>query len=135
VPLHPVAASRYAASRERGSRLEKPPATILWNEQTGQAWNADTFRHTFTEVRAEAAKLAPSIADAWFMDTRDTAVTRLAQAGCTIPEICAITGHNEVSAHQVLKHYLALNGAMADAAIAKVLAWEDRAADKRAGEK
>jgi hypothetical protein len=37
------------------------------------------------------------LADAWYMDHRDTAVTNLAEAGCTVPEICAISGHSERS--------------------------------------
>jgi hypothetical protein len=31
------------------------------------------------------------------MDTRDTAATKLASAGCTIPEIYGITDHSERS--------------------------------------
>lgn len=91
------------------------------------------YTHSLTEMTASAAVAEETPADptpAWFMDTRDTAVTKLAEAGCTIPEICAITGHDEESAYKVLKHYLALNGSMADAAIAKFVAFEER---KRAG--
>lgn len=72
------------------------------------------YTHSLTEMTASAA-VAEEIA---------------AEAGCTIPEICTITGHDEESAYKVLKHYLAPNGSMADAAIAKLVAFEER---KRAG--
>ena len=34
-----------------------------------------------------------NIEDLWFMDLRRTAVVRLAEAGCSVPEIAAINGH------------------------------------------
>lgn len=72
----------------------------------------------------------PSLATAQFMDLRDTAVTNLALAGNTIPGICAISGHSERAAGDILKHYLDLTGEMADAAIAKLVEYEDSAAAK-----
>lgn len=65
----------------------------------------------------------PSLDDFRDQDLRDTAVTWLARAGCTIPEICAVTGHSIRSATQVLKHYLATDAGMADTALAKMTAW------------
>ncbi|CAK0756244.1 Phage integrase family protein [Azospirillaceae bacterium] len=126
VPLHPRAAARYRASLIRRTAEKTKAATVLWHEQTGKPWVAYTFRHLFAEIRTVAAVDCPSLVDVWFMDTRDTAVTQLAQAGCTIPEICAITGHEEGSAYQVLKHYLALNGEMADSAIRKLVVWDEQ---------
>jgi len=131
IPLHPRAAERFKAAQQRRSDSGNKVPTALWNEQTGKPWVADTFRHEFSTIREGVASAVPSIADVWFMDTRDTAVTKLAEAGCTIPEICAITGHNEASAYGILKHYLALNGEMADAAIAKLVAHEERQGAKR----
>lgn len=58
-------------------------------------------------------------------DLRDTAVTWLARAGCTIPEIASITGHDLKSIHNVLKHYLAITPELADAAISKLVSWMD----------
>jgi integrase len=97
------------------------------SEDTGRAYKEDHFRHLFARVRDEAAKKTPTLVGedtAWFMDFRDTAVTRLAEAGCTIPEISTITGHEEKSAYNVLRHYLAHNSIMADSAIAKLVAYE-----------
>ena len=124
----PRLAARLELAYERHEARGFHAKTILVCELTGKAWAADTFRHRFAQVREAAAAARPSIADAWFMDLRDTSVTTLALAGSTIPEICAVTGHSETSAHQVLKHYLALNSEMADSAIAKLLAYEERRA-------
>jgi hypothetical protein len=65
----------------------------------------------------------PGLAGKWFLDLRDTAVTRLALAGCTVAEIRAITGHTLETVHQVLKHYLALDDAMARAGIERLVTW------------
>jgi len=59
-------------------------------------------------------------------DFRDTAVTWMALADATIPQICAVTGHTIQSATQVLRHYLALHPEMAKSAIAKMVAWYDK---------
>jgi integrase len=134
VPLLPSAAARLAGADARRASLNaaradkglRPVSTVLWNDSTGEAWNADTFRHIFSDVRSESTKVCPSIADVTYQDCRDTAVTAYATAGCTIPELCAITGHQEASATQVLKHYLALNGEMASSAVAKLLAFQER---------
>lgn len=71
----------------------------------------------------ELVAAVPSVADFWEMDFRDTAVTWLGLAGCSVPEICAITGHTLQSATIVLRHYLAQHPEMADSAISKMVAW------------
>lgn len=67
----------------------------------------------------------PSLKDAHDQDLRDTAVTCLARAKCTLPEICQITGHTLQSATQTLKHYLSSHPDLADNAIEKLIAWMD----------
>jgi len=95
---------------------------LLVREDTGRAWGPDAFTGRFAEIRAAASQACPSLGTALFMDLRDTAVTRLAEAGCTIPQICAITGHTLESATTILKHYLSFTQALADGAIAKLVA-------------
>lgn len=90
----------------------------LWRPFRGQ-----TYTHLFAMIRAEAAKECPSVAGFTDPDLRDTAVTWLANAGCTIPEICAITGHSLQSATRILRHYLALNPELADSGMAKMVNW------------
>jgi hypothetical protein len=53
-------------------------------------------------------------------------VTWLARAGCTLPQIAAITGHSLQSIYQVLKHYLQITPELADEAIAKLVEWMDK---------
>lgn len=65
----------------------------------------------------------PSLTGFRDQDLRDTAVTWLALAGCTVPEIAAVTGHSLQSITSVLEHYLARHPELADHAIAKLVAW------------
>lgn len=125
IPATPWLRERLDAARDRLDAWENAAPTILVREDSGQPYTGDRgdrFRKLFAQVREAAAREVPSIGSAWFMDLRDTAVTWLAEAGCTIPEISAITGHSERSALDVLEHYLALNSAMASSAIAKLVA-------------
>lgn len=73
-------------------------------------------------------RVAPcsSLADFKFSDLRDTAVTWYARAGCTVPEIASITGHSLKSVYTILKHYLALDGHLADNAVAKLVDYMER---------
>lgn len=50
-------------------------------------------------------------------DLRGTAVTLLTEAGCTIQQVCSITGHTLDSTTRILRHYLASTEAIAKAAI------------------
>lgn len=75
----------------------------------------------------------PSLADFRDQDLRDTAVTWLALAGATIPEIISVTGHSAASATTILKHYLAQHPEMADAAIGKMVAWFDAGGETEIG--
>lgn len=105
-------------------------------------WN---YSHVFGEVRAAAVagiadgkggwqvKPCESLADFQERDIRDTAVTWQALAGSTIPEIISLTGHSIESAVAILKHYLARDPAMADAAIRKMVAWYDAGGETELG--
>lgn len=52
-----------------------------------------------------------------FNDLRGTAATLLSEAGATVPQICAITGHTLQSATRILAKYLAMTEALSSAAI------------------
>ena len=49
----------------------------------------------------------PSLNGFHDQDLRDTAITWLGNAGCSIPEICSITGHDVDTVTRILNHYLA----------------------------
>jgi integrase len=82
----------------------------------GTRWTGDGFSASFRKT-CEAA----GIEGLTFHDLRGTAVTRLAIAGCTDPEIATITGHSMKTVQEMLdRHYLSRDIAMAESAIAKL---------------
>ena len=54
-----------------------------------------------------------------FNDLRGTSVTLLSEAGCTVQQVAAITGHTLESVTRILEKYLARTKALSDAAILK----------------
>jgi len=130
----PQLAARLAEARVRtaamalkfGHKAEQRPATIIVDERTGDTYKQDTYRHAFAEVRATAAAALPSLLGKRDQDLRDTAVTWLARAGCTLLEICAISGHSPRSAQTIIKHYLGSQAELADAGVDKLVAWMAR---------
>jgi integrase len=81
----------------------------------GTPWTTRGF-HKSWQVACEKA----GVTGLTFHDLRGSAVTRLAQAGCTVPEIASITGHSLSSVHSILDtHYLNRDG-LAESAIAKL---------------
>ena len=81
---------------------------IVLSEVTGVPYKADNFRAVFADVREEAG-----LKGLQFLDLRRTAVVRLAEAGCTVPEISAITGHSIDRTEKILEVYLPRNSTMA----------------------
>lgn len=122
----PRLAARMAAILDRRATGSDPARVILRPGQT-RPLNEDAFSHEFLDLRRVLARTMSSVLHKHFRDFRDTAVVRLAEAGCTIPEICAITGHTLAEAHNILKHYFAPNQAMADSAIAKLAKHQEEA--------
>ena len=93
----------------------KRTSTVILTDARGRAWKPNTFRRMW----GLAAKKA-GIIDRTFHDLRGTAVTRLAEAECSAPEIAAITGHSMRDVGTILDKYLARTGTLALAAIAKL---------------
>ena len=89
-------------------------AAVILATTTGRAWSARYFK-----AQWEKASRAAGIEDLHFHDLRGTAVTMLAEAGCSVPEIAAITGHTMKSVHGILERYMARTKALAGAAIEK----------------
>lgn len=88
-------------------------ANILTNSR-GQPWTSDGFRASWHKASRKAGLI-----DLTFHDLRGTAVTMLAEAGCTIPEIAACTGHSLRNVNSILERYLSPTEALAQSAISK----------------
>jgi integrase len=90
--------------------------TIILTNSDGKPWTSDGFRASW----GKACKAA-GVVGVTFHDLRGTAVTRLALANCTEPEIATLTGLSLRSVRSILDaHYLNRDPALADAAITKL---------------
>lgn len=114
---------RLDAAQERRKLAEVVSSHVILDERTWTPFKPDHYRHVYDEVRRHAKKIMRSCATLRDQDLRDTAVTWLFRAGCTIGEICAITGHSLATATQILEHYFARHPELADNAIDKVELW------------
>lgn len=72
-------------------------------------------------VRFVAVRDAAGLGHLQLRDLRRTAVVRLAEAGCTVPEIASITGHAVEATQQIMDVYFVRTPETASAAVAK---WE-----------
>src|ERR1019366_5633792 len=90
--------------------------TILANTRE-KPWTEDGFRTSW----GKAFRKAGLVDDLHFHDLRGTAVTRLALAGCTVPQIAAITGHSLKDVANILEtHYMGGAVELAEQAIEKL---------------
>jgi integrase len=88
---------------------------LILTTGTGRAWQA---RHLGKQWKIAFDKAGLAGSDLRFNDLRGTAITMLSEAGCTIPQICAITKHKPATAAEILGRYLAKTRHLADQAIA-----------------
>lgn len=106
------------------AKLDATPkkAVTILSTTTGTAWTEGGFRASW-----RTACKAAGVEGLTFHDLRGTAVTRLAVAGCEVPEIAAITGHRLNKVAAILdSHYLSRDSALGVAAIRKLEAHEKR---------
>jgi hypothetical protein len=80
----------------------KRSATVILTNKRGMAWQPNAFRKAWGDACRKA-----KISGLTFHDLRGTAVTRLAEAECSHPEIAAITGHSMRDVGAILDKYLA----------------------------
>ena len=91
-------------------------ATVLATKD-GTPWTSNGFQTAWRDARIKAGLRAGLT----FHDLRGSAVTRLARAGCTVPEIATFTGHSLADVHSILDaHYLSRDVTLADAAMRKL---------------
>ncbi len=104
-----------AAKAKAGPERTIVPITVLISSH-GTSWTGDGFRASWRKACAKAG-----VDDLHFHDLRGTAVTRLALAGSTVPQIAAITGHSLKDVEEILDaHYLGGRIELAEAAIIKL---------------
>jgi integrase len=87
-------------------------STVILTTKTGQPWKSDYFKKQW-RITSDAA----GIQDLHFHDLRGTAVTMLAEAGCTVPQIASITGHSLRSVTDILDRYLARTKGLSSSAM------------------
>jgi integrase len=91
-------------------------STIILTTADGKPWTPDGFRVSWRKACAKAGIVGVTI-----NDLRGTAVTRLALAECTEPEIATITGHSLRDVRSILDaHYLHRDPALGESAIRKL---------------
>jgi integrase len=101
------------------ARAARGAATTILCNSDGMPWTGDGFRSSWRKVCKKAG-----VTGLTFHDLRGSAITRLAVAGATVPEISKISGLSLGDVRGILdKHYLADDTALADNAIRKL---EDR---------
>jgi integrase len=89
---------------------------IVLVKRNGAPWTSAGFQSAWCRACKRVGLVGLT-----FHDLRGTAVTRLAIAGATEPQIAAITGHSLRSVRAILDtHYLARDPALAESAIAKL---------------
>lgn len=108
VDLVPALKARIEAqlvlNAEKG-RAKKIAGTTLIQQTNGQPFTLDGFMSAFDRVRKEAATDFNEFNKLVFRALRHTAVTRLAEAGCTIPMIATITGHSFKTCQEIVDRY------------------------------
>lgn len=82
----------------------------------GRPWSPDAFKKAWRTAFTESGITE----DLHFHDLRGTAVTMLAEAGATTPEIASITGHSIHSVERIIEVYLARTKTLATSAITKL---------------
>jgi integrase len=136
----PELAARLEAelARQAIRKVTALDAPLIVSEATGRPYKGEHFSHAFARVRENAATaardagneaLAVELAQVKFMHLRHTAVTRLAEAGASIPQIVAITGHTIGSVHAILGRYLVMTRELARGAFELRLAKEGTKCD------
>lgn len=97
---------------------------LILTTKTGQAFKARYFGKLWEEATIAAGLDRVPVEGSpgetvglHFHDLRGTAVTMLASAGCTVPEIVSITGHTLQTATVILEKYLSRTNGLAEQAI------------------
>jgi integrase len=116
---------RAALEPLKAARKPEPFDVILLTTRA-TPWTLNGFSSSFRKATARCG-----IDGLTFHDTRGTAVTRLALAGASVPQIATFTGHSLKDVEAILEvHYLNRDPRLAEDALLKL---ETKAAEQAAG--
>jgi integrase len=121
VDIIPKIADRISWQINHNKNLPVVP-TVLIAQANGQPFKKDWFAHLFAKIRAQAITEhpdVPELKDMIFKNLRHTAVTRMAESGCEILEIAAVTGHTAQSCQNIVDRYAIRTKKMAENAFRK----------------
>lgn len=108
----------------RRNRARKRPGKTLIQQEDGLKFGESTFSKCVKRIREEGEKAEPSLKGMVFAHLRHTAVTRMAEAGCSNAEIAANTGHSLDTIEAILDRYLIRTSTLANSGLAKRAAKE-----------
>ncbi|GMM62370.1 hypothetical protein NUTIK01_31470 [Novosphingobium sp. IK01] len=116
VPVGAPLKAALDAAKARATQAGMPLSPTILATERGTAWTESGFRASWRK-----ACIRSGVSGVTFHDLRGTAVTRLALAGATVPEIAAITGHSLKKVGTILDaHYMHRDPALGEAAIRKL---------------
>lgn len=98
IPLSKRLRSMLDAAKSESARLPTPATTIV-TSRSGRPYTESGFEAVWRESLRRAGLTGKGLT---FHGLRHTAAVKLAEAGCTVHEIAAITGHQTLS---LVQHY------------------------------
>lgn len=111
---------RIRVSNETARRIldegARHGAYMFPRSEDGKPFTGVELSKTFARLRKRLKGFDQTLQ---FRQIRHTVILELALAGCTVPEIATVTGHELSSVHQTLKHYLRPDSEMSDRAVEK----------------
>lgn len=107
---------KYPDLKNELDNIKHDSTLIIYEERTQKAYSKDMLCRRVREV----FDAIPGGKDIQFRDLRRTAFVRMIEAGCSVPETCATTGHSISEGNDIVKVYCPLTPTMADNAADKV---------------
>lgn len=123
IKAHKKVKPMFDAAVARSKRLARIGDPVIDLKFEG----ADLYSHMskrWDDIMVMCIEEYPTMKGLQRRDVRRTAVVRLSEVGCTVPEIASVTGHTIQSVHNILEHYLVRTKKMADNAIDKYNQYE-----------
>ena len=109
IPCHAVLREALDTAKRKAA------GTTIVARTDGRAFSDPLWRHHFDGIKTKAG-----LEHLQARDLRRTAAVRLAEAGATVPEIAAVTGHSIDRTERIMEVYIPRTRAMAVAAIEKL---------------